>query len=423
MIYFFEDRQSISTLPSDLLDHLKSVGVLLNGDNVIKYCGFLSFKSDFYVFFPRNTDPLLFNRENAVYLSKCLLKYYRTKDSHFSDGDQTEFSGSSLLKTLTFLIEDYLENGIYVRKYRRSTINKGRINWNKTISRSNIYYVNGIPLYLDLHGISYEYDSVCVTAQIHSFVMHDIVNKFGDILLFDTSDSFNVLSSNALHISNLQSLIQVLENEMSFVFSDREMLLISTLIKYIKLLYDDSLSGIVVGTRYFQFVWEHMLNQCCFTKEDFSNQFPDAFYLSIHDNCYIKQTGKSLRYDTIISDVNSSRIAILDAKYYSASTVNDSPGWSDIVKQLYYHVAVDSFYQSRRLVTNHFIFPGRNQSFSEVSIAFSNKLMINKSDFEPLDKYSNIFCHYICPFLLIRKYVLNQCLDVDVDILPGIFNT
>lgn len=97
------------------------------------------------------------------------------------------------------------------------------------------------------------------------------------------------------------------------------------------------------------------------------------------------------------------RFAVVDAKYYEASSPAYAPGWSDLVKQFFYHDAISILEGKHASVSNHFIFPGRGKQLKAAHVAEREKKIESRQDC--LQEYSTIYCHYQDPIELIEAYV------------------
>ena len=115
-----------------------------------------------------------------------------------------------------------------------------------------------------------------------------------------------------------------LERELSGTFSERDIRLIRLLKKYLERKRATGSSDLLIGTRKFHNVWERMIDSCLPGKRSINKKLPVPYYLT--GSFYEELPRKGQRTDTVIADEARSRWAVVDAKYYGATSASNALG-------------------------------------------------------------------------------------------------
>lgn len=398
-LQFFADKDLISSLPFELAENMRRSGIIAPDQFRIQFCGFVSWKQGTAIFMPVNSGVESRNISGAHQLLRVIQRYYNDKSTGVSEGSGEEIIGAVPLSLALQLIDDYLTNGLYVRKVRQHKLNSGKVNWARTISRRDAYPANGGAVYLDLETSHSRYVSDCETARIHASVIREILSDFGEILLGDIQISDFSLEKMPYPSCNREARIVHLDRELSLSFSDRDITLIHSLKRYLKEArgLDDNL---VIGTRNFHHVWETMLDSCLPRNISVNSKLPIPYYLQNGE--YIPLAQKGQRTDTVIENQNGSKVAVVDAKYYRADDPQSAPGWPDLVKQFFYQKAVQTVYESTE-VSLHFVFPGTERKLESVRVG--ERKTGRTKVLTPVAGYPDILCHYCDPLTLMQSYL------------------
>jgi hypothetical protein len=223
-------------------------------------------------------------------------------------------------------------------------------------------------------------------------------------LLHGNRSTFDVrLEQLSIKLRAPERLISILERELRLCFSERDIFLINSLIQYLKVIKGETLTGILIGTQNFHNVWEAMLDQCL--EGNVNAKLPIPVYKTVAGE-FIAAPLKGQRTDTILKSEITEKYSVIDAKYYDASSIQHSPGWSDLVKQFYYQKAVAKVFNvPSKSVTNHFVFPGNIPFLSSGHVAHREKIISSEEDCLPASEYSPILCHYQEPLELLNCYI------------------
>lgn len=418
---YFRDRDEVSSLPTGLVDLMQHRGLIAPDQTRIHYCGFISWQKGIAMFMPRNTRLESLLPHHAFCLLQSLNRYYLGKSTGITEGQESELIGKASLSLVYSLVEDYRANGLYVRRKNHFSINQGRPNWKRTIARRTPYPSGGSPVYLDTETSSTRYVSDCETARIHAQVIRSIYKKYGVIITGNGISSDDNLDRMPVPNSGIETQMTVLEHELSESYSERDIQLIGMLKAYIEEFSAAAGSELLVGTRKFHTVWEGMLDKCLPNKIKINSSLPVPYYQQGEHFVEVSQKGQ--RTDTVIESKDGKRWAVIDAKYYNASTPNLSPGWHDLVKQFFYRTAAEEVCSQDVAVTLHFIFPGTTHYLDKVKIGDRNQKKVTISQFIEVGGYGEIRCHYCNPVTLLEKYASGQLLDIynEVHITGEIF--
>lgn len=404
-INLYLDRASLSSgeVPSSVIDALMRERIIPQGSSKIEFCGVIACDEELAVFLPRNsvTDK---NQPKALthLLIQTLLKYYLDKDTgiHAQDSGSEVIGGKSLSLAIS-LLEDYATNGLYVHRIRDRTINKGKVDWRRTIANRVPLTSNGGPIYLELDTSRSRYDTSSEVAKIHAEVIKNLSSTYG-LLWFGQSSYFDSSLSHVLQPNNsLDTQIACLEKELRQVYSDRDIFLLKALIQYLKQQKGQKEDALLIGVRKFQSLWEAMLDECLIGKYAVNSKLPIPMYQTVTGE-FVPVPKKGQRTDTVLKHSSEHRFAVVDAKYYSAQSPKSAPGWPDLVKQFFYHQAISQLEGENAVVSNHFIFPGSEPNLKSAHVAKRGAKVTKESDCLP--EYSTIHCHYQDPVELLKLY-------------------
>lgn len=405
-INLYLDRTSLDSgeVPSSVIDALIGERIIPLGSSQIEFCGVIACDNELAVFLPRNSVTVTSNAFNLAHqLVQALLKYYVDKDTgvHAQDSGSEVIGGESLSLAIS-LLEDYAANGLYVRRVRERTTNKGKVDWRRTIANKVPLTSNDSPIYLELASSRSRYDTSSEVAKIHAQVIKNLSSAygllwFGQISYFDAS-----LPPVPQPNNNLDVQIAHLEKELRQVYSDRDIFLLRGLIQCLKKHKGKEEDSLIIGVRKFHSLWEAMLDECLIGNYPVNSKLPIPVYQT-KEGLFIPVAQKGQRTDTVLKHVDEHRFAVVDAKYYGASSPYTAPGWPDLVKQFYYQQAVCQMVGAGTPVSNHFVFPGSHAKLKSAHVA--SRGVDVKSSSDCLPGYAAIYCHYQDPIELLKTYV------------------
>lgn len=274
---------------------------------------------------------------------KKFISEERTSDPNFSHDSELA------LNTYIWIINDYLNNGIYYssEKVLRTNTN-GKVNWKKTlkgfplITESSIYYPNFITEKTDaLENI---------LSEIYKFCCEVAFRNIGWL--------FNAKLTHRCAIPyNRNYFISIIESAQHSAFDDKKKILLLNLKRIIQGLSDDySEKDIYVfGVDNFEFVFEYMIDSVFGNIDRKSEYYPSGEWQLVGYKDKYKTS--NLRPDTIIDDHDD--IYIIDSKYYRFGTTKnilDLPETTSIQKQITYGEYIMNVKKIRN-VHNVFVLP------------------------------------------------------------------
>lgn len=407
-VYYFPDRIPLDSpdLPIDLVSRLSEKGIIAPDDFSIKFCGFVGFgEHNLAIFLPRNyskKSQYFTNSSNS--LMQALMKYYSSKSSGYREQDvDNEIIGGSILSIVFLLLEDYIQNGLYVRRHKELSKNSSKVDWRKTVAKTQAYPNDNGFIYVDLIGVRKRYSDESETSRIHATVIKSLLSTFGTLIVNPDLRIDERLHQLEIQIENPELIIPILERELRLTYSERDLFVIRSLINYLRLVSGQSLTEVLIGTRSFHNLWEEMLDACLIGNVHVNKYLPTPVY-NMRDIGYQKVPEKKQKTDTVLKHMNDEKYAVVDAKYYRASTLSDAPGWPDLVKQFFYQKSVMGLFDvDSDSVSNHFVFPGGGGQILSAHVADVNGEINSETDC--IADYPKISCHYQDPLELMDCYV------------------
>lgn len=360
----FADRAAVLSLPNELRHDMKMQGLISSDEAKICFCGVILYSGGVAVFMPRNTDlsGIKEPTKAAATLVYAISRYFQERgteiySAELGDGDY----GGKQLELILSLLEDYSLNGLYSQRITERTTNSGKTDWQRTISHSKPFPSNNGPIYIDELGTRRRNLADNEIARIHADIIKELDPVLGWAVTGGGSLLDQVLLSTPAPSGDKEYQVAILERAFNSVYSDRNIFLIESLLRYRREQHGDDLSRQVIGLRHFHGMWENMLDNCL--KWTLSvNQYLAAPVYKIN-GVYRSAARKAQRTDTVIKDPDQEIFTVVDAKYYEASGLNSAPGWPDLVKQFFYAKALRQLYD-QAIIHNAFIFPAKEVQLS-----------------------------------------------------------
>ncbi len=319
----------------------------------------------------------------------------------------SEESDNKFIPIVLFLIEDYLQNGIYYNEIDSvERDGAGEINWNITIDQVMPLYIKGNLLYPEVRTNCVSSDFHYIISKIHRIVIKecvDFINNTGlKYIINHKIDLDEMLIDESIDIEVLRYEI---EKEIRVQFNDQKRRVLYSILAYL----DEKASVLnekilLYGTRNFKWIWEELCsivfkNQFIadqhLSKYDKFMLFPPQWLLRgstdvqlLEDNNEISMKKNRLTPDILrVVDLDGKKyILILDAKYYSIRTIQNgrgelkiinNPGIGDVTKQYFYQMALADYMDKNNItgVINAFLFPSTSYTelMGEVKLDFMEK--------------------------------------------------
>lgn len=401
--HFFLDRSLVDTLPPAIAGFIQGQGLLSSVNGLrTSFCGLVSYQGQNYFFFPRQSNLEQIRSAPINYcalLIQALLKFAQHSRTQISSPEEgADATGFDKLEMFKYLINDFQQHGIFKNEELFLRKNSGKTDWKKTLNRSVSYPdISDTPVFLDVYGNKRTSTSNEIT-RIHADILVQVYSGYG--FLFTTRNTIPYsLKQYGTSLLPVESQISLLKNEIRNHFSDRHTILLKTLIEYLLKYKGNKQNNEVIGVTRFHVAWEHMLAHNFNNVIDINTRLPKPVF--INKDGYPEVAKKSgMRTDIVIEDKKMKQLAILDAKYYNATTVDNAPGWADLVKQFFYEKALAELPEfTGYLIQNGMIFPGKEKVFKSIKMQDQHTLSDLDKSFPP------IHCLYLDPMEVLENYV------------------
>lgn len=405
---FYVDRAPITYIPSAIVDYFKDNGLLMPGQEKIHFVGIVYLNNIINIFVPRNTHIQNLNSKEAINqgsISRSLLlslnKYFNSSTRMITDVlDEEGTIGESSLALILALLDDFILNGLF-KKYRTENArNRSKINWKKTINSCPAYLDKNVPYYLEWIGTQKIVDTNNSITKIHAEIIKELFESFGWLISFDRHNIEQTLLNIPLSQHNIEEKILIIDEALRKTYFDRDIYLLNLLKQYLMEQANNRKGNMVIGVKEFHNIWEEMLSACLDFKKSINHKLLAPVY-NISGN-YIMASSKGQRTDIVLE--KNGDFIIIDAKYYAATNINNSPSLQDIIKQFYYAKALSIIEKEAKSIKNIFIFPGQSGPIKKIHMSSKQKNH-NISIKEFLDEeFPPILCLYQDPLELIEYY-------------------
>ena len=436
----YSEEKLINKFEIENNDYFQEIIKILNDKKVLKYnykgeiqfvyVGIIIIKGKVIFIFPKYIECK--NEANEREVIKQFIKLFNdfSQREKLDKNNLNRFSfeqetlEDNLISIILFLLDDYIENNIYVNKVNSFELNgDGEINWDKTISLIEPISINNQWLYSDLITNRSIIDTNRYITRLHGTVINEC-------MAFLTNTGLNsILTYNIDNIENsLESLDEVdridkeIENEIMIQFDDRKKRVLQAIKAYLSKKSDiGEVSLLLYGTRNFKWVWE-VICAYVFDNEFINNDNSDkysiygiecpkwyidnSYNLEIYDSNEYEMQKNRLTPDILKVVVHEGKrsLLILDAKYYNLrvehGNLKGNPGINDITKQYLYHTALKKYIDKNNInnVINVFLFPSELKTYIQGKVVLDfmkqfspiniNLIQLNASE------VINMYCSY-----------------------------
>ena len=409
--HYLLDRNPVNELPNPVADFIQGQGLLssINGLRV-SFCGLVSYQGENYFFFPRQSDIKKIKLDPNHYtalLMQVLFKFAQySKTQVTSPEDGADETGFEKLEMFKYLINDFQQHGIFKNEELLLRKNSGKTDWKRTINRSVSFPdSSGRPVYLDVYGKQRTSTNSEIT-RIHAGILKQVYKNYGFIFTGKNRVPYSLKQYGETSLST-DAQISVLKNEIRNHFADRQTLLLKTLIEYLEAYKGNEQKNQIIGVTRFHIAWEHMLSKCLDNVIDINSRLPKPVFIK-PDGIAISAKKSGMRTDIVIENKTANKLTILDAKYYEATSIENAPGWADLVKQFFYEKAISIMPEfTGYKFENALIFPGQHKAFKEIH-------MQNQKTRDYLDTdFPIIKCIYLDPIDVLESYKNSGKLEVN----------
>jgi hypothetical protein len=408
----FTDRALLSALPDNIAEEIRLRELISNGKvEKVSFVGILILDNRSYVFLPRSTKFDVQEQQLALAsnMLKAVEKYGRESETRVDINDEGDGRKNlNQLSLIRSLLDDFRRNGIYTRCREVRKLNQGKTDWKRTVNQIIPFPgKNGQTVYVDTHGIKRQNFNNSEIAVIHANIIHQLDMRFSWIVTGDLQPIAPELRDYSRPAGNIEYQISKLKSELTQIYSDRDIRLLKLLISYLQADSGRDSSNFIAGLEKFHFCWEHMLGKVLKYTVDLNKKLPAPAYID-KNNKELIANEKGMRTDIILLNKETNRCTVADAKYYAATGTGNAPGWSDIVKQLFYEKALDKLCLGAT-IKNAFIFPGKKGNLKEVRIR--DRVNSTKEKSVYIDDFKPVHCYYIEPEKVMEHYLYGNKME------------
>jgi hypothetical protein len=397
---FLSDRTPFDVLKKvtpSVIDALSKLGGgIEDKDNNVQFCGLIHGQNiGGYMFLPRTAicaDSESKNFEIAKLTMRALTRY----GAETSKKDFEEFTDNGNAESLAIverLTDDFRANGLFSERRRLRTRNYGKPDWLRTIKQElPAPSKKKQPVFANIRATRPYRNHDNLLTQIQAAVLREIISIHGWWLRggFSAKSELEICPNPPFkrHVwtRKLNALLPSL-------YSSRSIRLARYLRNYLDLETNSEKGPLVFGVRDFHNVWESVLRETLrrnsFDRNlNWNSRLPKPFYVMRKNGETERSSG--MRMD-IVLEHDAANFTIVDAKYYNATEVGNSPGWSDIGKQILYEKALSETVLrhegSRPKIRNIFAFPSLSEhgSFKEVEMSFDGDKSSSTVIFPPIE--------------------------------------
>lgn len=362
---------------------------------IFDFVGIISVYKYVIICYPKYINKLKSPLNEMKQILKVIEHYNSKKSKENIFNYLDEESENNEISISLYLINDYLNNGLYAKEIDEVEVNgEGEILWDETIDESYaILNNNKAPIYLEMRTENtVENDSDFYT-RLHKCILTECSNtlkKIGILSLLE-KEEINIYEGNLEDFGDLDYLLYRIKQELNIQYISYKQNILQGIYIYLlnKNMYRDELPTYVYGTSSFNLIWQDVCSQAF--NNMINNKIKDLPCISsldkINNNNSLKDIDKPLwKYfmsnkvaineaaRTIIPDIISVYkvddkycFGILDAKYYNIKLdeekVLGQPGVEDIIKQYVYFLAYKELINKSDCiyVQNAFLFPDEEQ--------------------------------------------------------------
>lgn len=306
---------------------------------------------------------------------------------------------TGLLATILELAVDFAQHGIFAERLRHATRNAGKPNWVRTVVREQaLVGADGSVGYPTIRTSRSRDSHDSLLARVQATVMLEIAYchgwwlegvraRMGELRGYDTPSMPRFMWPKRLRL-----LLPELYNA-------RVVNLVNMLVSYLENDRDRVSGELYFGVENFHSVWEYMLRHTLVGVESgWNSRLPRPAYHRYDGHKEIQERG--LQTDIIIRD--ESGLRIVDAKYYDATSIGNSPGVADIIKQFFYEIAVSSIAKDES-VSGCFVFPALKEGDGPFI-----RVDMHHRDGSPAISFPVIECHYMNLKAIMTAFVLGK---------------
>lgn len=364
---------------------------------VFKYVGMVMVGDCCYFVYPKYILDIYNDKQNNFKKFKQILsvvRKYQAKEQFYNVDGLQEMREFNLLAFTLDLLQDYHENGLYSNDKTIVEENGyGEILWDKTINEQNIYFSDGVPVYLNLYTVNNVINEEDLFRRLHRCIVSRCSEEIKEILEVLEIDQVSISSERIDDFGSKEYLTYSIKQEISQQFITRKQEVLHRMISYINRGNTQNSQERIsfVGTNSFNLVWEDV---CACVMEDSLNKTLSELSLKPYGDKkssdllidlipkpkwkHLKSGKEHEAKKTLTPDlisVSNGKLSIYDAKYYKIQLNEDGvsrqPGVGDVTKQYLYELAYKKLAEANDLIIdkNAFIMPSDSSEDKSIGIA------------------------------------------------------
>jgi len=386
---FLQDRTDLAQVALEYPDFVSDLSQshfdILKGRPMLQFCGIVSIgDTQSFVVLPRKSFTGVPHQDldTARLTMRVLTRFGRDMKDRLgaSSGDSDVTSRLSLSHEIAV---DFIQYGIFHQRTLRRARSSGKPNWINTISKETaLFSADGTIVYPEIRTTRSRDSHDSLLTQVQVAVLLEISRLHGWWIdgLSGREDELSRFNLPHLARELWSTHLRLLLPEL---YASRAVTLANSLIAYLSNTSATSPGLNYYGIDDFHVVWEHMLrNVLRGVEAGWNSRLPRPAYFYADGSFAVQERG--LQTDIVLRTA-SGDLYIIDAKYYDASAIGQVPGSSDIIKQLFYDLAVSSVTADLG-VRNCFLFPSsRNESPTFTSIKMLHRDGSSASTFPIID--------------------------------------
>lgn len=401
-LHILQDRTDLSQLAREhpaLANGLRTTRIGIKADrSALQFCGLAAVSAEHsFVFLPRKSYTGVAEQDlkTARLTMRALARFGRDMKDRL--GVVTGGEGETgRIAVVVDLAKDFLSYGIFSERSRHRSRTSGKPDWPRTVVREPSYVgADGSVVYHDIRTTRTKVSHDSLLAQVQAAVLLEIIGHHGWWIdgLTGREGELKRHTQPRLPRSLWATHLRLLLPEL---YANRAISLANLLISY---LVNDAASRTgetYYGVEDFHTVWEHMLRQVLSGVETgWNSRLPRPAYQKNAGSLAVVDRG--LQTDIVLRDA-SAALHVVDAKYYDATHLGNSPGLPDIIKQFFYDIALSSV-ASGEDVKGCFVFPSRKGE----TATYTSVDMYHR-DGSIASGFPTIGCHYLDMVDILRAY-------------------
>lgn len=354
--------------------------------------------------------PSVFRKDSSQDIINFLssLSIGKEHEVEISAYNNTEKGKFSPFASYLFILEDYVDNGIYMpRELVHETNGSGQINWSRTLENAPIYN-NGSFVYVDYVTDRFKYNYSLIS-YIYAECVHRTIDLFGWIYGLD--------QINIEHSLSKTEMIDILQWEIENTFDDSKIKRFEHMLSVLTDVQADekeSTGRYTYGVYNYSYIFERMIDSMFgnVNKLQLKKYFPKGIWrVSNAMNSYGNKYFNSDQYKTIDASIlmpdtvyeMEDKVFIIDSKFYrfggGERTKTGLPDTSSIQKQITY--AQHALKKTAKTIYNVFIIPFDCMRYNVDEVYYDGSYAVPEWIDPPYSNY-----HLIPIYLVDFTYVL-----------------